>query len=603
MLRPQDSETRECRRLDGLWSFALDPDGLGRQEGWHRGPLVGAREMPVPASYDDVVPDPAFRDHVGDAWYQRLVHVPSGWRDRRVVLRFDAATHRATVWVDDTEVMSHEGGYTPFEADVTSLVRAGSPVRVTVVVDNELTWASIPPGEVLVTPNGRRQKYGHDFVNHAGLARSPWLVSTPFDHVQGLTVTTGLDATTGTVRYDVAASTQAYETTATLRDQDGAVVATAQGPSGTLTVEGVHPWAPGDGYLYELTVSLMHGTELVDVYRQPVGIRTVEVRGQELLVNGEPCYLRGFGKHEDSAIRGKGHDDVQMIHDVELMAWTGANSFRTAHYPHAEELLDLADRRGVLVIDETAAVGLNLPLSGGMIGADKRPTYSPATVSDTTWQVHAQAVRELIERDRHHPSVVVWSLANEPETTSEESRAYFAPLLDLARELDPTRPVGVVNMFLAPPERCRVTDLCDLVMINRYFGWYVHTGDLVSAEAALEAELLAWAELGKPIVVTEYGADALPGLHGTTAEPWSEEYQSAVLEMSHRVFDRVAAVVGEHVWTFADFATVPGVTRVDGNNTKGVFTRDRRPKAAAHVLRRRWARTQVSSSSTDTATS
>jgi beta-glucuronidase len=197
---------------------------------------------------------------------------------------------------------------------------------------------------------------------------------------------------------------------------------------------------------------------------------------------------------------------------------------------------------------------------------------------------------------------VVWSIANEPETTSEESRGYFAPLLDLARELDPTRPVGIVNMFLAPPDRCRVTGLCDLTMVNRYFGWYVHHGDLVAAEAALEAELLAWAALGKPVVVTEYGADALPGRHGTLAEPWTEEYQAAVLEMSHRVFDRVAGVVGEHVWTFADFATVPGVTRVDGN-TKGIFTRDRRPKAAAQVLRSRWLAAQARSSSTATATS
>jgi beta-glucuronidase len=220
-----------------------------------------------------------------------------------------------------------------------------------------------------------------------------------------------------------------------------------------------------------------------------------------------------------------------------------------------------------------------------------------------TREAHAQAIRELVARDRHHPSVVVWSIANEPETTSTASRDYFAPLLDLTRELDPTRPVGIVNMFLAPPDRCQVTELCDLTMVNRYFGWYVHHGDLAAAEAALEAELRGWAELGKPVVVTEYGADALPGRHGALAEPWTEEYQAAVLEMSHRVFDRVAAVVGEHVWTFADFATVPGVTRVDGN-TKGIFTRDRRPKAAAQVLRTRWlAAQEPRSSSTATATS
>jgi beta-glucuronidase len=133
-----------------------------------------------------------------------------------------------------------------------------------------------------------------------------------------------------------------------------------------------------------------------------------------------------------------------------------------------------------------------------------------------------------------------------------------------------------------------VADLFDVVMLNRYYGWYVDTGDLAAAERGLETELKAWAQkLGKPIIITEYGADTLPGLHSIPAAPWSEEYQAQLLEMSHRVFDRVEAIVGEQVWNFADFATSSGVMRVDGNK-KGVFTRDRRPKAAAYLLRRRW---------------
>src|SRR3954465_1401255 len=175
MLRPQDSATRERRRLDGLWRFAVDPAGAGREGGWQRGLLADAREVPVPASYNDVFADPAIRDHVGDAWYQTTVRVPRGWAGQRVVLRFDAATHRAVVWVDDAEVARHEGGYTPFEADVTDHVVPGEEVRITVVVDNRLTWRSIPPG---IVENGR-QTYFHDFFNYAGLHRSGWLYSTP----------------------------------------------------------------------------------------------------------------------------------------------------------------------------------------------------------------------------------------------------------------------------------------------------------------------------------------------------------------------------------------------------------------------------------------
>ena len=202
--------------------------------------------------------------------------------------------------------------------------------------------------------------------------------------------------------------------------------------------------------------------------------------------------------------------------------------------------------------------------------------------------MHRQAIRELVARDKNHPSVVLWSIANEPESDTPAARAYFEPLAAEARRCDPTRPVGFVNMMLAPPERDVVTDLFDVVMLNRYYGWYESPGDLAAAERGLEAELNAWAaKHGKPILVTEYGADAVAGMHGVPSAPWTEEYQAELLEMSHRVFDRVEAVVGEHVWNFADFAVAPGVFRADGNK-KGIFTRERRPKSSAQVLRRRW---------------
>jgi beta-glucuronidase len=147
--------------------------------------------------------------------------------------------------------------------------------------------------------------------------------------------------------------------------------------------------------------------------------------------------------------------------------------------------------------------------------------------------------------------------------------------------------VGFVNVMLAPYGKCRVSQFADVLMLNRYYGWYTHTGDLDAAEQAWEQELRGWAGENKPIVITEYGADTYPGLHAIGGQPWTEEYQVAYLDMNHRVFDRIDAVVGEQVWNFADFATTSGVMRVGGNK-KGVFTRDRQPKAAAHALRRRW---------------
>ena len=592
MLRPQDTVSRERRSLNGLWQFSLDAEGVGRTEGWWNRPLASAREIPVPASYNDIFADAKVRDHVGDVWYQTQFRVPSRWAGERIVLRFDSATHRAVAWVNGTQVVEHEGGYTPFEADVTDVVEPGAENRVTVVVNNVLTWQSIPPGYVEETPEGRRQFYFHDFFNYAGLHRTVWLYTTPTSYVSDVTVVTGLSGSTGTVNYRVeTVGAEGSEVRVALRDAEGAEVARATGSSGELSVEDVHPWRPGEGYLYDLTVELWGtGEAPIDVYSLGVGVRTVQVDGARFLINGEPFYFRGFGKHEDSVVRGKGYDNAYMVHDFVLMEWLGANSFRTSHYPYAEEVLDYADRHGIVVIDETPAVGLNTGIGGGIFGGKPMKTFSEETVNGATQDVHRQAIRELVARDKNHPCVVIWSIANEPESDTPESRAYFEPLAAETRRLDPSRPVGFVNVMLAPADKDVVSDLFDVLMLNRYYGWYVNSGDLANAERALETELNAWVKKhGKPIIFTEYGADTIAGLHSVTPIPWTEEYQADLLEMTHRVFDRVDAVVGEQIWAFADFATGFAIFRVDGNK-KGVFTRDRRPKAAAHLLRRRWQR-------------
>jgi beta-glucuronidase len=590
MLRPQDTATRERKSLDGLWRFAFDAEGVGREAGWFNGPLPGVLEAAVPASYNDLFADPSARDHVGDVWYQTLVRVPAGWQGKRIVLRLGSATHRAVVWVNGARVAEHEGGYTPFEADVTAHATPGDRLHVTVVVNNELSWQSIPPGIVTETEHGKRLEYFHDFFNFAGLHRSVWLYCTPAAHISDVAVVTGLDDGQGTVEYRVqAAQAEGFTIRVTLRDADGVEAAHAQGAHGVLTVADAHLWQPGNGYLYDLEVELVSGDDAIDAYSLPVGIRTIEVRGTQFLINGEPFYFTGFGKHEDIPVRGKGHDDAFLVHDCALLKWIGANSFRTSHYPYAEEVLDYADRHGIVVIDETAAVGLNTGVAGGILGSVAHPTFTEDTINDATREVHAEAIRELVARDKNHPSVVLWSIANEPESGTEAARAYFEPLFTLTRELDPSRPVGFVNFMLAPHGVCQVSQFADVLMLNRYYGWYVNTHDLPAAERAWRTELEAWAGDGKPIIVTEYGADTMPGVHSITAQPWSEEYQVDYLEMNARVFDSVDAVVGEQMWNFADFDTKPGVFRVDGNK-KGAFTRDRRPKAAAHLLRRRWRR-------------
>jgi beta-glucuronidase len=588
MLKPQSSPTRELVNLDGLWAFKVDSDRTGETARWSEAALDNALEAPVPASYNDLFVDASIRNHVGWVYYQRSVRVPRGWTDGRVFVRIDAATHEGVVYVGGERVAHHVGGYTPFEADITELAQPGSEVLLTIAVNNELTNETVPPGSIEVAADGRRtQRYLHDFFNYAGLARSVWLYNAPDVRIDDITVTTTVDAEVGVVEYDVE-TTAAADVRVKVLDAKGVEVGRADGANGSVRIPEVVLWQPGAAYLYTLVAEVVADGHVIDSYSLPVGVRTVEVRGAEFLINGKPFYFTGFGKHEDTAVRGKGHDNAYLVHDFELMDWMGANSFRTSHYPYAEEVMEYADRHGIVVIDETPAVGLNLAMAGGIFGGVKRDTFTPETINDATQAAHAQAIRELVARDKNHPSVVMWSIANEPASNEKGAREYFEPLATLTRELDPSRPITFVNVMFSTFEQDLIADLFDVMCLNRYYGWYVDTGDLAAAELHLEAELRGWEQkFGRPIIMTEYGTDTQAGLHSMFETPWTEEYQVAYLDMYHRVFDRIDAFVGEQVWNFADFQTSVGVFRVDGNK-KGVFTRDRRPKAAAHALRARW---------------
>ncbi|CAK7212678.1 hypothetical protein SBRCBS47491_001548 [Sporothrix bragantina] len=595
MLRPQSTPTRDLVSLDGVWKFALVKDSLEKEAPWTR-PLSGCLEAPVPASYNDVFLSPDIHNHVGWVCYQRRVVVPRGWSQERYFVRIEAATHKGRVYINDTFVTEHVGGYTPFDAEVTELVQPGGEFRLTIAVNNELTNTTIPPGIIEVLASGqKKQQYFHDFYNYAGLARSVWLYSVPARHVEDVTVLTDVQATTGIVRYDIKTTELGAGETVhvTVQDEADVAVGKAAGSHGEIHIDGATLWQPGAAYLYRLCAQVRgaDGT-LLDTYSVAIGIRTVQVRGTQFLINGKPFFFTGFGKHEDSAIRGKGHDPAYMVHDFQLMDWIGANSFRTSHYPYAEEVMDFADRHGIVVIDETPAVGLNLAVNSGFfegVGKDAS-TWSPEFINDDTRAAHADSIRELVARDKNHACIVLWSIANEPATDEPGARAYFEPLVALTRSLDPSRPVAYINVMFANYKNDLVADLFDVVCLNRYYGWYVHTGDLVKAEAQFEEELRGWDRTyGKPIIMTEYGADTLAGLRSFYDAPWSEDFQVSYYNMCHRVHDRVPALVGEQVWNFADFQTSAAhVFRVDGNK-KGIFTRDRKPKAIAAVLKARWS--------------
>ncbi len=342
-----------------------------------------------------------------------------------------------------------------------------------------------------------------------------------------------------------------------------------------------------DAYLYTAHVELIKDGKVLDVYDEPFGIRSVRVADGQFFINEKPFYFKGFGKHEDTFINGRGLNEAANLLDLNLLKEIGANSFRTSHYPYSEEMMRLADRLGIVVIDEVPAVGLFHNFNASLDGYRE---------GNETWKLletkaaHEQVISELVQRDKNHPSVVMWVVANEPASHEDGAHEYFEPLIKLYKDLDPEkRPVTLVNIMIADPEHDKVMDLVDVICLNRYYGWYVHHGDLKKAEEGLRKELEDWQALypDKPIIMTEYGADTLPGLHSMWNIPYTEEFQIDFYDMNHKVFDEIANLVGEQVWNFADFETNLMILRVQGNH-KGLFSRNRQPKSIVRSFKKRW---------------
>jgi beta-glucuronidase len=587
-LFPRQNQVRNLLDLSGVWEFQLDPDDRGEREDWYDA-LPEPRPIAVPASWNELFDDA--RDYLGLAWYQRDVWAPAGWQGERVFLRVGSANYAARVWVNGVQVADHAGGHLPFVAELTGHMVWDRPNVITIAVENLQLRDRVPPGPApgkagVAGVIGGYPATTYDFFPYAGLHRPVLLSSVPAaHHIEDITVVTAIDGRDGVVTVRVDAS-NAY--TGTGRCQlDGQTVelAFADGRAdASLRVPSARFWGPGDPFLYPLTVSLTDGDRVTDIYQLEIGIRTVEVRGDRLYLNGEPITLRGFGKHEDFPVSGRAFNLPVWIRDYELLAWVGANSYRTSHYPYADEAMDLADRLGFLVINEIPAVGLDFEQDDRLVDA---------------WLVQSRRqLRELIARDKNHPSTIMWNVANEPmggmplgvappdPQAVGRGMQFFQQMYDEAHRLDGTRPVTLVGVQQG------VRDwhgIFDVVCVNGYYGWYTQSGQLDLGRQALEAELDALYEaFGKPIIVTEFGADTLPGVHNTRADMWTEEYQVEFLKGFLDVAAERPYMAGMHIWNFADFKTGQGISRAAAMNFKGVFTRDRRPKMAAHFLRDQW---------------
>ncbi len=590
MLYPIQNEIRNRLELSGIWDFQIDPEEAGEQQGWANG-LASPRPMAVPGSWNEQYED--IFNYLGLGWYVKRTYIPAAWQGQRIFLRVGSANYFGTVYVNGQKIGSHEGGHLPFAFEITNQVVWDRENVIAISVENHLKPARVPSGNI---PSGigmftSSLKTTFDFFPFAGLHRPVVLYSVPQTYMEDVMVVTDIGEGFGQVTVRVRMSEGASGTVGiTLTGEGGPVEGTIALENGagelSLNVPNARLWSDVDPYLYDLDIRAES-----DHYALKVGIRTIAVQGEQILLNGKPVQMNGYGRHEDFIASGRGLNLPLMVKDYQLMRWTGANSYRTSHYPYSEEEMQLADREGFLIIDEIPAVSLQFD-------TDENITER--------LRVCLMQIEELIARDKNHPSVVMWSVANEPmprnmrlagggtsgepDPAEKPGKVFLETLLDRARELDPTRLVTLVTLMGGPTTWM---EKCDVICMNRYWGWYVMGGQLDEAMAALDKELDAtWEMWKRPIIMTEWGADTMAGMHGHPEVMWTEEYQASYVRRHLEVAARKPYIAGMQVWNFADFAAVQSIMRVGGLNMKGVFTRTRQPKMAAHVLREFWAKSE-----------
>lgn len=581
--RPEDTP-RRTRTLDGAWRF-------------HKGEAVGAERpgyddrtwetVAIPHSWnaEDVFDTRRLKDEIdvyemyyrGPGWYRKRFSVDTSLRGSRLTLRFQGANQTADVWLNGRRLGRHEGGYTPFEFDVTHAVRAGAPNTLAVRVDNSYNPA-IPP-------------HTADFNFYGGVYRQVQLVGTHPVRVERVRLSTPEVSWTRAV---VQARTTLANATGEPRrvrlvthvvDPDREIVQSLvtdtlvpAGDSVIVSQRGaplVNPllWSPEHPWLYQARSALYDGEgHALDEVENPLGFRAFRFQADSgFFLNGQPLKLRGVNLHQDYLLLGNAVDVARKREDVRLVKAMGANFVRLAHYPHHPATVAFADTLGLLVWEEIPFVNT---VGGKAFAANAR-----------------QQLREMIERDYNNPSVLLWGIGNEfahPWLSAEQlrlGRTLAKELHALAKRLDPTRLTVQAHNHVPDESLFGVTDVQGR---NRYFGWYEGTlPDFAEALDRDKREHPDW-----KLIVSEYGADAKRGhflREPTVPFDFSETYQLRFHQAYLDAIESRVFVAGSAVWNMFDFGSHVKTGNTPHVNQKGLMSFDRRPKAAYYLYQSRWA--------------
>ena len=488
----------------------------------------------------------------GPVWYRREFnyHKREG---TRVFVYFGAANYRAAVYLNGEKLGEHEGGFTPFNFEVTSSVREGGNFLI-VEVNNTRRPDGVP---------GMR----FDWWSYGGITRDVELVEVPETFIQDYWVQLARGSQneiSGWVQLNGAQARQQV----TLEIPEAHVREVLKPDFGGLATFRIPAelelWSPEHPQLYD--VVLKSGD---DVIHDQIGFRTIEVQGAKILLNGKPIFLRGISMHEEAPFReGRAFsaEDAQT-----LLGWVkelGCNFVRFAHYPHNENEIRLADRMGLLVWSEI-------------------PVYWDIDWSNPATLANAQAqLRDMIARDHNRAAVVLWSLSNETPVKPERL-TFLTQLAQDARELDSTRLITSAMNHVddtGPNERTfrdPLGDVLDVLGLNEYLGWYWGRPE--------DADKMQWKSgWSKPLIVSEFGGGAVAGRHGEADERWTEEYQDSLFQHQLAMVEKMPGLAGITPWVLMDFRSparmLPGVQ--DYHNRKGVISNRGQRKLAFYMLQR-----------------
>lgn len=572
--RFREHDVRAVVDLEGIWDFAflgdVDPDDV------RVGEIVFPDRMAVPGCFDAT---PAYAGQRGLVAYRRELPFEADVPHRLVLW---AIHHWCRVFVDGEVVGEHAGGFTRFEIDLPMPVRAQAPKlgrsELVILVDNRFDYERSP----------LHLEY-FDWYHYGGIAGGAELHRLGacwIDALEAETVALTPPTVQVTARYGAVTPGELTVTffwndrevlseTATLSGTEGAITRIFEVPDAAL-------WSPEAPNLHMLSVRLRgethDGQAVDDDWRTRVGLRKIETRGQEILINGHPVKLLGFNRHAAHPQFGHAIPEMVMVSDIQQLQDMGANFVRGSHYPQDLRFLDLCDEAGVLVWSE--AIGWQ---------------HEAAHLTDPNF-VNAQLshIDEMVAEARNHPSVIMWGILNESHSHDPACRSGYEALLGRLRDLDGSRPVTYASNH---PFGDVCLDLVDIVSVNCYPGWYGSEITAIPAEIDRITDALDAAtddresQAGKPLIVSEIGAGAVYGWRDWNGARWTEQYQVDLLKtvIRHLFVDR-ERFAGLAIWQFCDCRTSEAVHKILGRpkgfNNKGVVDAYRRPKAAYGAVKR-----------------